>query len=124
MQQSKASQSLIILHYSHSITPSTLPLYPRVILPPSNPPTSSFIIAMHVDRALFSKRNFQESLFAFKPTHKKKSQTIPSNEKQYKAVLDFVSETSLPGMRCHQKREDRLLRLAPLRSRHATENPR
>ncbi|WZZ50637.1 hypothetical protein YC2023_050744 [Brassica napus] len=66
------------------------------------------------DRALFSKKNFQKSLLAVKPTHKKKNQTTPPNERQSGTILNFVSGMSMPGMRCHQKREDRLSRPATL----------
>lgn len=67
------------------------------------------------DRALFGKRNLQETPLAVEPTHKKTETGITTYEKRSVAALDLAPETSLPSTHCHRKRECRLTRPAPLR---------
>ena len=67
------------------------------------------------DRALFGKRNLQESPLAFEPTHKKTETGSTTYEKRSVAALDLAPETSLSNTRCHRETEYRLTRPAPLR---------
>ncbi|KAF2567139.1 hypothetical protein F2Q68_00026360 [Brassica cretica] len=57
------------------------------------------------DRALFGKRNLQESPLAVEPTHKKTETGSTTYEKRSVAALDLAPETSLSSTRCHRSRK-------------------